>query len=572
VTDRQDAQLDPALAVALATCRPHPAPMAVLAGPEGMLYANRACLELLGENGSGESDAGRRRAGTRLLAALGGQHLAGPAAGRITVTAPGGASVPIGLSSAPIPSADGHPVGALLVLQAVTSTPADPDPVPPAGEAAGAASDPGTASSTAGGGQGVPESRHSAEDLADLSSLDVGTICGALGRLTVPSRARWAIIWLRSVDRMGRVRLDRRDVPATGRRRASGSSALADRLGVGRVLASGSPVTARVPAGHGLPGDGTVTVPLRDKRRVVGALTLGDPAVGTDDPGTLALADRAGVAIANASRFRIEHAVSRDLQRLLAPRSLPSVRGAEMAARLIAGAPGVMVGGDWYDAAELPDGRLAVTIGDVVGRGLRSAVEMTQLRTGLRNLALEGLEPAEVLAGADEFLRRTGEARFVTCLHLVFRPDTGQVDIANAGHLRPVYLPLGGRPRTVPIGTGLPLGGAADLARDRRHAAVGACRITLHPGESLLLFTDGLVESRTRSADEGVARMLQVLEQRGPAPASGVRSHLRRHRQARRPSGPGARELCDSVLSAMLDRDGERDDVAVLVLRRRQLR
>ena len=534
----------------VAACRVHPTPMAVLQGPEGVLLLNAACVRLLAHRSPQVAGRPWGAAWPELHAALRGSHLAGPVEGLVEIATPSGLRR-FRCRSAPIPPGD----AALLVFEALDSPPASPEP-------------------TSAPRTGVTSSADPA-DLADLASLDVGTICAALGRLVVPALAPRAIVWQRTTDRMGRGRLERRDVPARSRRRAAGSSALADRLGVERVLLTGVSVDRRLRPDDIWPAVRAVTVPLRDKRRVVAALTLEEPPDRPLDQAALGhlqdLADRAGVALANASRFRIEHSISRDLQRLLAPRALPSVRGVDMAAQLIAGSPGVTVGGDWYDACETPDGRLAVTIGDVVGHGLRPAIEMTQLRTGLRNLAMEGLDPTDVLAGADAFLRRTGEARFVTCIHAVYRPDTGQLDMANSGHLAPVLLPVDGRPRPVPMGPGLPLGGAADLARDVDRVPIGTCRVVLQPGDSVLMFTDGLVESPTRTADRGVAQLVALLETIGPGRRAAA-GHPRRRRRVVR-SGPSARELCTRVLSE-LDQGGEgdRDDVALLVLRRRRQR
>ncbi len=424
------------------------------------------------------------------------------------------------------------------------------------------------------------------DDVADLSSLDPGTICAALLRLTVPTRAAWAIIWLPAVDRAGRVRLQRHQAPARrSRRRTSGSAPLAGRLGVRGVIASGSTVHAFLPADgradnsvespdSGLTGP-ALTIPLRDKRGVVGALSLGQ-LTSLDASGIQELADRAGVALANAARFRAEHAINRELQELLAPAPLPSVRRVDLAARLVTATPRTIIGGDWYDAVEMPGGQLALTIGDVVGHGLGAAVEMTHLRTGLRHLALEGRAPAEVLADADSFLRRTGKARFVTCLHGVYRPSTGELDLANAGHLPPVHLPVGDHPRVVGIDSGLPLGGAADLAATATVAApaAGRYRMTLQPGESLVMFTDGLVETRGSGADAGIAALVETLDHMTPSGRAGGHMPVSRRRRSRRSSGPSAAELCEHIVAAMHSyrRKRDDDDIAVLVLRRRHLR
>lgn len=580
------------LQAVLEICLVHPAPMLLIWGANGRLLYNQACVPLLGARHPAAMGGPWAAAWPELHAALGERLPAGPSEGRLPVTRPDGVVVSVRCTAAPIPLPEGSVAGTLVVLESAGTSAEHPEPTAtghsvtattgggpptdtgPSGTAHAARQTPVASPAASPAAAATPSPADDPNDLADLSSLDVGTICTALGRLTVPSCGQWAIAWIRDTDRAGRAHLDRRDLPQRRRRKSLGTTALAERLAVWRVIDSGETTVRTVPAGHGVPAGTTVTIPLRDKRRVVGALTLGAPANadGSVDGRLQDLTDRAGVALANALRFRIEHGISRDLQRLLAPRPLPSVRGAELAARLIAGSPGVTVGGDWYDAALLPDGRLAVTIGDVVGHGLRPAVEMSQLRTGLRNLALEGIEPAEVLAGADEFLRRTGDVNFVTCLHAVYRPDTGRMDMANAGHLRPVHVPLDGRPRVVAMGSGLPLGGAADLARTGGRGAVATCRIALQPGDTLLMFTDGLVESPSTVAEEGVERLIARLA--GP-PSTGASLRAPGRSRRRRPArlGHTARQLCELALASMQENGGgERDDVAVLALRRRQPR
>jgi hypothetical protein len=555
------------LRIALGTCLAHPTPMAVLWGSASELMYNDACAALLDSRHPEAWGRPVAEGWPQLAAAMDRSCPDGPGEGRLSLAAPDGTRIELRWTAAPIPLPDGTRGGTLVVLQpsgdgAVLASGPDGEPSGPGS--------PGTAGRA--DTPADPDNPDDPDDLADLSSLDVGTICSALGRLTVPGRAAWAIAWIRRTDRAGRIRLDRRDLPPRRRRRVTGTAALAEQLGVGLVIESAAPVARSLPGGHGVPAGPVLTVPLRDKRRVVGALTLGQPVTRgpAAEDRVQDLADRAGVALANAIRFQVEHSISRDLQRLLAPRPLPAIRGVDLAARLIAGAPGITVGGDWYDASVLPDGRLALTVGDVVGHGLRPAVEMLRLRTGVRNLALEGLLPAEVLAGTDEFLRRTGDLRFVTCLHALYRPDTGLLEMANAGHLRPVHLRLDGRPLPVPMGAGLPLGGAAELAKAGDRGPVGTCRMTLQPGEAILMFTDGLVEGPAMTVEDGIERLLQALGKLSPTPPPRGRSRGRRRRRDGSSAGPTAREWCDLALDAMVDgRKGDRDDVAVLVLRRR---
>lgn len=538
-----------ALSVVLATCMHHPTPMVVIGGVGGEARGNQACAALLADARS-PVDVTRGQPWPELVEALCGEHLAGPRQGTILVPRADGQDRFLRCLSAPIPDSGGLPAGALVVLQEVSGGGADRHDWPAVGH---------------GGASGRSPRTANASDLADLSSLDVRTICAALGRLIVPGHAEWAIIWLRTVDRAGRRHLDRRDVPAAPRRRGKGASLLAARLGVPRVIDSGTPSARHTPPGFDLPAGPVLTLPLRDKRGSVGALTLGRPSIAADDPVAQDLADRAGVALAQAARFRLAHTVSRDLQRLLEPRPLPAVRGVDMAGRWIAGGQGLTIGGDWYEVCQLPDGSVALTIGDVIGHGLRSAVEMAQLRTGIRNLALDMLPPADVLAAADEFLRRTGQARFVTCIHAVYRPRSGVLDMANAGHPLPIHLPVAGRPHAVDMGAGVPLGGASDLARSVSRDAVGVCSMVLEPGESVLMFTDGLVESRLRPVSDEIDALIELLAGiTSSAPESDSGHRPRSHKDPL-----NAEQLCSLLLPSPPGADGsDRDDAAVLVVRR----
>jgi PAS domain S-box-containing protein len=244
-----------------------------------------------------------------------------------------------------------------------------------------------------------------------------------------------------------------------------------------------------------------------------------------------------------AQQFAHEHLVAETLQRSLLPKELPRLPGVDVAARFVAGSSEAVVGGDWYDALALPDGRLMLMIGDVEGRGLEAAATMGQARNALRAYALEGAPPAEVLCSLDRLMAATGEERFVTALCAVLDADLGELVYANAGHVPPLLARADGTTTfldgglTAPVGVpvGVQVGGEA---AERFVEA----RVTIDPGATLLLYTDGLVERRTEGIDDGLARLAGAL-------------------------APGAEldELLDRLVALCTDDD--RDDVAILAVR-----
>jgi anti-anti-sigma factor len=195
-------------------------------------------------------------------------------------------------------------------------------------------------------------------------------------------------------------------------------------------------------------------------------------------------------------------AVVETFQRSMLPQSLPDLADIELAARYIPASVEVDVGGDWYDAVALPDGRLAVAIGDVAGHGTQAAATMAQLRMATRAYALKGLSPCEAL----EQLNRVAHGRLgdvmATMLYVVMDADTGDYIFASAGHLPPLEIPSSDRARFLEGGLAAPVGSAPFVG----YRESGG---TLAPGATLLLYTDGLVERRGRHIDDGLSRALE---------------------------------------------------------------
>jgi serine phosphatase RsbU (regulator of sigma subunit) len=238
--------------------------------------------------------------------------------------------------------------------------------------------------------------------------------------------------------------------------------------------------------------------------------TVGSPAFNQGDVALAAeFGSRAAVAIDNARLYDQERRTALALQRGLLPASMPSVpAGIEVAHRYLPVGDSV-VGGDWHDIVPLPGERAALIVGDAMGHGPEAAAVMVQLRTAAHTLADLDLPPEQVLrrldvmaAGMDAGLSST-TAPFATCVYAVIDPAAGTAEIARAGHLPPMLASPGGRARLLDLPPGLPLG--------LGEGSFEAVRFKLPPGATLALYTDGLVESRSRTVDDGVAALKKVL-------------------------------------------------------------
>ena len=248
------------------------------------------------------------------------------------------------------------------------------------------------------------------------------------------------------------------------------------------------------------------------------------------------LADRAASAIDNARLYHHQQEVSRTLQRSLMPKSLPSVPGLSVAARYLAASEGSEVGGDWYDLVPMPTGRVAVVIGDVMGRGVAAAALMGQVRAALRAYAGQDLPPAEVLTHADELIRGLAEDTIVTCVYGVYDPREERLVLSNAGHVPPLLVDPAPSVEPVPAAA-IP---ARSLGRDEPHLGGGTTApvpgvtrfdaagpplgtagpepyrhvtIDLPAGRLLALYTDGLVESRDSDIEAGVDLLARELRE-----------------------------------------------------------
>ncbi|MGW2716690.1 SpoIIE family protein phosphatase [Streptomyces sp. NPDC001492] len=262
----------------------------------------------------------------------------------------------------------------------------------------------------------------------------------------------------------------------------------------------------------------------------------------------LALGSSIAQSMQRAMFYEQEKDLAAGLQQAMLPRTIPSVRGADVAVRYrsgsAAGSFGRDIGGDWYDLIPLPGGRVGAVIGDVQGHDTHAAAVMGQLRIVLRAYAAEGHTPATVMARASVFLHELDTDRFATCLYAEADLATGVVQVVRAGHIDPLIRDADGTCRRLSLPGGLPLGLSAEFGR--LEYPVGT--LELDPGHTLLLCTDGLVEQPGADLDDGM-RTLTALITSGP---------------------DDVRDLADCLISVAEERGGD-DDVALLLLRRRGL-
>ena len=253
-----------------------------------------------------------------------------------------------------------------------------------------------------------------------------------------------------------------------------------------------------------------------------------------------ALAGQCALALERATLFEREHTTAETLQRSLLPDTLPTVPGIVLEASYMPVTRNMEIGGDWYDAFRLPDGKLAVAAGDVMGKGLTAAAGMGRVRNALRALALTDPRPAAVLSGLDRLFEATEQEEQVTTVaYLVVDPETGDGLAGNAGHLPPLLLSADAPPRLDTTEAGTPLGWTSP----RQQYA-----FRLPPGNTAVLYSDGLVENRKRGLDAGLDELVAVA---GQAPADVVEDPER---------------LLGYLVERMLTGYEQDDDVTVLVL------
>jgi hypothetical protein len=394
---------------------------------------------------------------------------------------------------------------------------------------------------------GSPEGRpRAAEGLRLSTGLDLAEITGMTLDAVVPGLADAAVVFtaehlFRDGDPMhGRSGGQSRSGQVTARRGgtrfgAGGQDATAFPPGEAVVFAADSPyarcMTAGKPVVFSRPDSQTLdqvglvgravfsryasflAVPMNAGLTAAGLIALarapGRPAFGDSDIADIShLAACAGNGIANVVTLARHRSIADALQRGLLAAEPARPEHLDVAGRCLP-ANGGLVGGDWYDIISLSGNRAGIVVGDVMGHGAEAAAIMAQLRAAARVLAQLDLEPAELVARLDRLLVTLPGMPLATCLYAVIDPGGQSCTLAAAGHLPPVLALPDGRTRILDLPGGQSLGiGPADY---------GQARVKVPPGSVIAFYTDGLVETRTRSFDQGISAVQAELAN---APAS----------------------------------------------------
>ncbi|MGW4489965.1 PP2C family protein-serine/threonine phosphatase [Amycolatopsis sp. NPDC004368] len=237
---------------------------------------------------------------------------------------------------------------------------------------------------------------------------------------------------------------------------------------------------------------------------VLGGFFFGHPETGrfTERHEYLAegIAGYAAIALDNARLYERERTFAAELSRSMVP-AAPRVPGLDLVTRYLPAVTGSKIGGDWFDVLRLGSGATAFVIGDVVGHGVTAATVMGQVRTAIRSYALLELPPSEVLRNVSQLTGRFTEPSFVTCFYAVHDP-AGELTYANAGHLPAVLIHADGTREQIGEALAQPLGVGAEFPQRR---------VAFPPRTELVLYTDGLVESRTRDLTVGIEGLLTAL-------------------------------------------------------------
>ena len=277
---------------------------------------------------------------------------------------------------------------------------------------------------------------------------------------------------------------------------------------------------------------------------IAGRRSIGVLALGWSEPFAADVLDEllrtqvaiAGPALARAERYDIEHDIADTLQRSVLAIPDVDVPGARWAVFYRAGSAG-LAGGDWYDLYALDEHRLAITIGDVVGRGVQAAAAMGQLRSAARAMAHLVEDPAGLLSAVDELTTSTGQGRYSSMAFLVLDTETGDLEYSVAGHPPPVLRLPDGSTESLDAGNAPLLGIECKRETMRRR---------IPPGTLLVAYTDGLVERRTEGLDTGIGRLLEAVG-RGRADAD-------------------LDTFCSGLVTTLSSRPKPRDDVAIVTV------
>ncbi|MFI6003666.1 SpoIIE family protein phosphatase [Streptomyces sp. NPDC051366] len=284
-----------------------------------------------------------------------------------------------------------------------------------------------------------------------------------------------------------------------------------------------------------------MAVPLTARGQVLGVLGLlrtRNPIPFNHDDVALAgeLATRAAIAIDNARWYQYATDTALTLQRHLLPHPPPQAAGLQIAYRYQPAAAASGIGGDWFDAIPQPKDKTALVVGDVMGHGVHAAATMGQLRTATRTLADLGLDPARVLRHLDHITAGLDQT-IATCVYATWDPHRSRCRVALAGHPPPVVIRSGQAPELLDLPVGVPLGAGGLGGADFKTIV-----LDLIPGDRLVLYTDGLVETRDEALDDRLDLLLSLLTDPGLPPEA----------------------TCDRLLAALRHPDAA-DDVALVI-------
>lgn len=333
--------------------------------------------------------------------------------------------------------------------------------------------------------------------------------------------------------------------------------------GAARIVASGQAEllsdTSSPAGGERVPDDETLEllrtlgirsylgVPVRAGRAVIGTLRFGQTdsgrRFGTEDLAfAVDLGERVGLILDNVRLAEVEHEIAAELQQRLLPAALTAPTGTAVAARYRAGHARLAIGGDWYEVVGRTDGQVVVAVGDIVGHGARAAAAMGQVRSALTATSSTADGPCALLERLDDFATRTPDVQCSTACVAFLDPHHGDLRYACAGHPPPALLHPDGSVELLQGGRSWPLSAAeaSDTPPLRTEA-----QASVPLAGRLVLYTDGLIERRDTSLDDGFARLLKT---------------LRRH------SDETMEPLCDAVLAEMLPEASGDDDAALLCI------
>ncbi|MER7667252.1 SpoIIE family protein phosphatase [Kitasatospora sp. NPDC096128] len=396
------------------------------------------------------------------------------------------------------------------------------------------------------------------------TTLDIGTTCAELAAFTVPALADFAVVDVLPPEaepaRPGRPggpggrRLHRAAVrvvpeldaacaelarPGESVRHREGSAAA-------RSLAAGIPVLADPGPDDACPAGAAslLVLPLTARGRLVGLLTLGrtaaTPAFTPDEAALLGdLAARAATGIDNARSYTRSQGIALELQRALLSEPGNPHQNLALASRYLPSGSSSVVGGDWYETVRLPFGRTLLAMGDVMGHGVEAAVDMSHYRSALRDIAGMDLPPHRILRQLDHVISADDTARPATCLLALADPGRARWTLSSAGHLPPALITPDRPTELLHVPTGPPLGtGLGGYEQTTR---------PLDPRQTLLLYTDGLVERRNEDIDTSLARLAAL----------------------RLPATGDLEELLDAVLHSLAPppAPAAEDDIALLAAR-----